>query len=248
MLEARLHEHSSFWTLTYAPENVPSGGSLHPPHTQLWLKRLRKQLGPARPLRYYLVGEYGDQTFRPHYHAALFGLSALEHELVLETWGLGLVHGGTLTTQSAQYIAGYVTKKMVNKDDPRLKGRYPEFARMSLRPGIGAGAARGVAEALNCSGGAKFVADSGDVPTALKHEQKSLPLGRYLRRKIREEMGFDNIGGQEKPQQVQAAEMSALLEASGSRTRYKLEKPFIEHQKILQVETKAKIWSKKGKL
>ena len=248
LLEARDHEFTSFATLTYHPDYVPVDGSLNPKHTQLWLKRLRSLLGPTRPLRYYLVGEYGDDTFRPHYHAALFGLSHLESELLQKSWSMGGTFLGTLTDQSAQYIAGYVTKKMTAVDDPRLGGRHPEFARMSLRPGIGAGAVVPIAEALNCPVGAASVARDGDVPTQLLLGRKSLPLGRYLRRKLREELGFDTIGGQKKPEALRQEEMQSLLETSGSRSRYLQEKPFVEHQKIVQVEGKAKIWSKKGKL
>ena len=72
-LEASLHEHNSFVTLTYADQFLPEDGSVNPRHTQLWLKRLRKVLDP-RKVRFFLCGEYGDQTFRPHYHACLFGV------------------------------------------------------------------------------------------------------------------------------------------------------------------------------
>jgi len=136
--EQRSHEFSSFATLTYADEHLPRGQTVVPKHTQDWLKRLRDLLGPTRPIRYYLVGEYGDESQRPHYHAALFGLSHLEHETLARSWPMGHTLLGTLTKESAQYVAGYVTKKMTAPDDPRLNGRHPEFARMSLRPGIGA--------------------------------------------------------------------------------------------------------------
>lgn len=119
---------------------------------------------------------------------------------------------------------------------------------MSLRPGIGAGAASGVADALNSPAGAASVALYGDVPTTLRSEGKQLPLGRYIRRKIREELGFDEVGGQVKPMAEQAAEMQALRDASESITAYKREKPFIEHQKILQIEGKQRIFSKKGSI
>lgn len=258
MLEARLHEHSSFITLTYDENSIPPGGTLVPKDTQDWLKRLRTYVGP---IRYYLVGEYGDQTQRPHYHAALFGVPGCPYQdaqktrrgcncpvcqVLKKTWPQGRTHSGELTTQSAQYIAGYVTKKLTSKDDPRLQGRHPEFARMSLRPGIGAGAMVSVGEALNSSSGALSIAATGDVPTALRHERKSLPLGRYLRRKLREELGFETSGGQEKPMAAQRDEVQAMLDASPSRTQYLTFKPFIEHQKILQIEGKAKIFSKKG--
>lgn len=248
MLESHCHEFSSFFTLTYSDEYLPENGSLDPRHVTLWLKRLRRALGADRPLRYYVIGEYGDETFRPHYHPILFGVSSIEHALVHGTWGMGNVYPGELNLKTAQYVAGYVTKKMTKHDDPRLLGRYPEFARMSLRPGIGALAIPTIAEALNDSSGALSIAAQGDVPTALSHGRRSFPLGRYLRRKLREECGFETVGGQSKPEAIRKAEMQALYDAAGSRKEYLTSRPFVDHVKIVQVEGKARIWKKKGSL
>lgn len=133
---------------------------------------------------------------------------------------------------------------MTKADDERLGGHHPEFARMSLRPGLGAYAVPSMADVLTSSSGARTIAHLGDVPMALRSEGKLLPLGRYLRRKLREELGFDETGGQAKPQAETLAEMSALYEAAGSRSQYLSSKPFIERQKILQLEGKLKIWNK----
>ncbi|AZL82995.1 replication initiator protein [Apis mellifera associated microvirus 43] len=206
MLESRLHEHNTFVTLTYSDDHLPEGGSLAPRHTQIWLKKLRKHLESTafNKVRYYLVGEYGDKSQRPHYHVALFGYpscargrssytsrrtSCCQHcDLIRDTWGYGQVYLGDLTTDSAQYIAGYVTKKMTAKDDPRLNGRHPEFARMSLRPGIGADAVHDIASALLTFG---LDLTEADVPVSLRHGKKILPLGRYLRKKLRLALGKD---------------------------------------------------------
>lgn len=94
---------------------------------------------------------------------------------------------GTLTDKSAQYIAGYVTKKMTRSDDPRLQGRLPEFARMSLRPGIGATAMWNVASELMRYN----LEEARDVPLALRSGGKIAPIGRYLRGKVREMVGKD---------------------------------------------------------
>lgn len=85
-----MHEANSFITLTYCAEELPPGGSLVYRDFQLFMKRLRKQVGSR--LRYFMCGEYGVQcencgrsqidcrcgkwveTFgRPHFHACLFG-------------------------------------------------------------------------------------------------------------------------------------------------------------------------------
>lgn len=252
LLEAQSHELSCFPTLTYSPENVPTLGNgaqtLDPRHTELWLKRLRSKLGTKRPVRYYLVGEYGDRTQRPHYHAALFGVAACEKALIESAWGMGMVYVGELTPESAQYIAGYVTKKMTAKDDSRLNGRHPEFARMSLRPGIGAHSVPAIASALNTVHGAALVAQGQDVPLSLNHGRKSLPLGRYLRRKLREEMGFDDVSGAS-GQAVRRLEEVLKVRAHPQGTKGAIaQEEALEKVRILQVETKARIYAKKGSL
>lgn len=101
---------------------------------------------------------------------------------------MGNIDLGTLETNSAQYIAGYVTKKMTRKDHPDLEGRHPEFGRQSLRPGIGADMIPDIASTL-----LTFNLDTtqADVPSALRHGSRNLPLGRYLKKKLRKEIGKD---------------------------------------------------------
>jgi len=65
-------------------------------------------------------------------------------------------------------------------------GRIAEFSRMSLNPGIGAQAMEVVGKSLKLH---PNVLSSLDVPAVLKHSGKLWPLGRYLRRKIRESLG-----------------------------------------------------------
>lgn len=93
-----------------------------------------------------------------------------------------------LTFKSAAYIAGYVVKKMTRMQDTRLNGRWPEFARMSLRPGIGADAMWDVASAVMQHKLEKK--PDFDVPVDLRHGSKTFPLGRYLRRLVRERIGL----------------------------------------------------------
>jgi len=67
--EASLHEGSSFVTLTYSPEKLQSW-SLRYKDFQDFMKRLRFHMGPTR---FFMCGEYGEENFRPHFHALLFG-------------------------------------------------------------------------------------------------------------------------------------------------------------------------------
>lgn len=163
MHEAKMHAESSMLTLTYSDEHVPFQGQLVYPHFQKFMKRLVQRVG--KPLRYYMCGEYGELLDRPHFHCLLFGhafygdrvaigktLSGyLYSSALLESvWRYGFCSIGDVTFESAAYVAGYCMKKMtgVKADEhyTRVDGitgeiyqKVPEFSRMSLKPGIGAG-------------------------------------------------------------------------------------------------------------
>lgn len=204
-LEALENHDNAFVTLTYDDANLPKDydgiPSLAPKDTQDWLKRLRRKIEP-RTVRYFLVGEYGDQTDRPHYHVALFGHpTCLRHQTdlrngpgtccsvcssVQETWRFGSVHLGRIEPKSVNYLCGYVLKKMTSPDDLRLGGRHPEFARMSLKPGIGAGAMDDAASVLMQYDLEKTIED---VPLFLGHGKSYKGLGRYLQGRLRERIG-----------------------------------------------------------
>lgn len=160
--EASLHSRNCFVTLTYRPEDVPADGGLDVRHWQLFAKRMRKA---GLSFRFLHAGEYGDETFRPHYHACIFGqdfsgdrrpwkrsgeFTLYSSELLEELWGLGFCTVGELSFQTAAYVARYTLKKV---SGPLKRERYrridvvtgeeyfvrPEYATMSRRPGIGAG-------------------------------------------------------------------------------------------------------------
>lgn len=161
--ESMLHMSSSFVTLTYSDEFLPDDYSVSVREVQLFLKRLRKSSGAS--LRYFACGEYGGRTFRPHYHLLVFGLgfddktiwrrSGSGHYLyrsaLLErVWPFGHSEIGSVTPQSAGYVARYITKKVtgsraadhysrVHPGTGELCSCRPEFVLMSRRPGIGSG-------------------------------------------------------------------------------------------------------------
>ncbi|WNK14523.1 MAG: replication initiator protein [Microvirus sp.] len=160
MHEASLYDASSFVTLTYDDHFLPLNGSLTYPHFQRFLKRLRKKLGKVR---FYMCGEYGDRTLRPHYHALLFGCffddreplrvtdsgSQIWRSAILEKlWPYGYSSIGDVTFESAAYVARYCLKKATGPEAAKRYSRVdvgsgevtmvePEFSRMSLKPGIG---------------------------------------------------------------------------------------------------------------
>lgn len=161
--EAMSHEESAFVTLTYSDEELPDDYSIHVRHVQLFMKRLRKASGVK--VRYFACGEYGESTYRPHYHLVIFGLSfpdktpwrqtssgyiTYRSAFLEKVWPLGHAEIGTVTPQSAGYVARYITKKITGDAAKEHYARVhpitgeqvqvtPEFLVMSNRPGIGSG-------------------------------------------------------------------------------------------------------------
>lgn len=138
-----------FITLTYNNESLPDNLTLRKVDMQLFWKRLRKYYEP-RKIRYYMCGEYGEIEDRPHYHAIVFGLDIEDMEpyhlsnkkiisKVLEkTWLYGYNQVGTVTSASAQYVAGYIEKKLygdIAEEEYKNKGRIAPYSAMSQ--GIG---------------------------------------------------------------------------------------------------------------
>lgn len=165
--EAQLYDANQFVSLDYAPEHLPLSLSLEYRHVQLWMKRLRKELrgvnaGPNGkfPIRFFLSGEYGPLTKRPHWHAILFNFrfpdqvrlmnGTFRSEVAERLWSSGRVVIGDVTPASVAYVAGYTTDKVygleardhyedvVDLSTGEVTGRRPELVSMSRRPGIGA--------------------------------------------------------------------------------------------------------------
>lgn len=206
MLESMEHEDNAFITLTYDEHNIPSGNSLRPEDLQKFFKKLRKSFAP-RKLRYFAIGEYGETTHRPHYHAALFGYPTCRKggthfnrhhrccsvcDSVQDAWSrdgqpVGYIHSAELVPATAAYIAGYCTKKLTGPQEDLYDGRIPEFARMSNRPGIGAHAMEDMASTI-----LEYNYDTPErLPLALRHGAKIKPLGRYLRERLKARTGMD---------------------------------------------------------
>lgn len=131
MHERQCHELACFLTLTYNNHFLPNPPTLVKRDFQLFMKRLRKfheTNNPDSPkIKYYMCGEYGGNTRRPHYHAIVFGLDFSDKrphtkgkrgdqiytsEKLNEIWGLGYCWIGSVTYKSAGYVARYCLKKV----------------------------------------------------------------------------------------------------------------------------------------
>jgi len=171
MHEAQLYEDNCFVTLTYDDDHLPSNKSINYCDFQRFMKRLRKHFQYLKRMtgdgiRFFACGEYGDEFSRPHFHAALFNVGfrgdrypwrksgggfAVDRSPTLEIlWPFGSSEIGSLTTESAGYIARYALKKVtgdrahehykdVDRDTGEIVWKEPECVHMSLKPGIGGG-------------------------------------------------------------------------------------------------------------
>lgn len=201
LMEAKAHQKKSFVTLTYDDEHLPPDLSLDHSHIQLFLKRLRRS--SSNPIRYFVCGEYGEQTLRPHYHAILFGADFSDDRKLWserkgkpvwksnhleKLWGKGLTEIGQVERQSAEYVAGYVVKKLsgeaaesaytrINSITGETWQVLPEYGRMSLKPGIGLQYAMRFASDMLTHGG--IIGPGG----------QRTPLPRYFAKHLKEKHG-----------------------------------------------------------
>lgn len=170
MHEASLYDSNVFLTLTYDDYHLPSDLSLKVDDFQRFMKRLRKARDGQR-IRFFHCGEYGAIHRRPHYHALIFNCDFPDKETadmvgsahplyisseLMTLWPLGNSWIGSVTFDSAAYVARYcvdkVTGEKAEEVNPVTGLRHyelydsttgeiyelkPEYVTMSRRPGIG---------------------------------------------------------------------------------------------------------------
>lgn len=148
-------QEARFVTLTYSNEHCPvtsyGNMTLRPKHLQKFFKRLRyyhnqdglydierkkvaERLYKKRePIKYYAVGEYGEETHRPHYHMIIFNVI---DKCIEKAWRKGIIHIDDANNNTMYYTLKYMEKK--EERNRKLwydKEIEKEFARMSK--GIG---------------------------------------------------------------------------------------------------------------
>lgn len=139
--EAKMHEDNIFLTLTYDPENLKSK-RLQYPDFQKFIKSLRERthrdkkrsikISDQLYMPYMVTGEYGEENKRPHWHAILFNYSPKDKKYLRTTkdkqtvytsqeisqfWPHGFLEFGSVTFESAGYVARYAAKKLVHGRD-----------------------------------------------------------------------------------------------------------------------------------
>lgn len=172
-MEYRSSDFGLFVTLTYDDDHLPPDG-VSKRDVQLFLKRLRKNFD-SRTLRYYICSEYGDHTYRAHYHALLFFVgikrNAELYDIITRSWQNGFVDFGEIEEGSIVYVTKYCLK---GSDVP--PGMNDNFRLLSkMHGGLGV----------------DYIEDQFDYhlqrldkPTYVHLEGHSAPMPRYYRTKI----------------------------------------------------------------
>lgn len=145
--EAKMHEDNIFLTLTYSDENLESPKLIYK-HWQKFIQDLRDQQN-HKPIGYMVTGEYGDLNKRPHWHAILFNYAPSDRKLDRTTerqeqiytsetltnlWNKGKTEYGSVTMDSAGYVARYSAKKLVHGYDGH---EYEPIHKTSSKHAIG---------------------------------------------------------------------------------------------------------------
>jgi hypothetical protein len=159
--EAQMYTKNCFITLTYRPEALTSP-KLQYDDFQKFVKKLRKRpyfkpdgtwvskSEDPEPMGFFVTGEYGEKTKRPHWHAIIFNWEpsdGLYHYTndngdrvhtsaqLSKLWGHGNAEYGTVTFKSAGYCARYAAKKLVHGSDEEHD--YQPISKKSSKHAIG---------------------------------------------------------------------------------------------------------------
>lgn len=196
LLECEENPPVSMWTLTYDEDHVPTGEDgrniLRSQDLTDFLKRARKHLWEHWRVRFrfFAVGEYGKRYCRPHFHIITWGIPPECHRAFCSRWSAGFVsNDGHPTNRGLAYVAGYVSKKMQDNSDPRVADLPPEYAVMSMRPGIGTQSIKRFAEAYTSGAGRAYLEKHGDVCLLYKHQDRTYVLDQTMAEKLREAVG-----------------------------------------------------------
>ena len=162
MHEASMHKRNCAVTLTYANDYLDPYGGINVGDFQAFMKRIRRRF-PEHNIRFFECDEYGEDRLRPHIHAILFGFQFPDlvqlrkgkngnqyysSEILRDLWPFGHCEAAECTWEAAQYIAGYVTKKITGPGSEDHCARVVaskdaiwhvdlESVHMSRAPGLG---------------------------------------------------------------------------------------------------------------
>lgn len=147
--EKQKWEHLYFFTMTYDDKNLPENGTLVRDDCRKFLKKLWRR---GFDFKYFLVGEYGSNSKRPHYHMLYFTNEKFNFQkrfnfegkiidyctksfFFEQLWEKGIVRiDEVYDVGGLTYVTSYVEKKIITKfakDKFYDDGRASEFQMQS---------------------------------------------------------------------------------------------------------------------
>lgn len=209
--QEKVSTQAHFITMTYDTDKVPitRNGfmSLEKRDVQLFFKSLRKKHGDGVRIKYFTVGEYGTQKWRPHYHAIIFNARV---ELIQPCWPHGGIHYGKLEPASVGYCLKYIMKRgriPLHRNDDRV----PEFALMSK--GLGLNYVTPEMQAWH-------LADLEGRMYCNLPDGKKIAMPRYFKEKIYDEFQRIMAGKAQREQQLQQDEKARAKAAKKEKVDY----------------------------
>jgi hypothetical protein len=241
LLEETQHEETTWLTLTYNDRYLPYNEELNKIDYKLWLKRIRKAY-PTQKIRFYLCGEYGDNSGRPHYHIVLFGIGVnyigLAKSDIIDRDDNGKFKWPNRVRTFDQDAITFL-KCWTDSKTKQPKGNI-HFAKTSpalmtyacshitkglddsaegrqkpfhtMSPGLGKNAMHAIVSWLCTEEGITHYRREKDVPAVVRIDKKMRPIGKYLRNIIRKELGLPEGQTDEAIYQRGLEELSMRLE------------------------------------
>lgn len=105
-LENAYHKLGYFVTLTFDNVHLSKNETSYF-YFQNFLKRLRKKA----KLRYFGCFEYGEKTYRPHFHAIIWTDGNITSDDICNAWWQGFADVRFVTDANIRYVVGYCGKK-----------------------------------------------------------------------------------------------------------------------------------------
>ena len=106
------------WAITLTYDQEHNDGKLHKEHPQKWIRAIRDYFGHDKSIRYFIAGEYGDESLRPHYHCLVFNVPwssfVLCKEDALKFWPYCGEEGckvDLIDNATIRYVSKYVLKR-----------------------------------------------------------------------------------------------------------------------------------------
>lgn len=181
-------ENAVFFTLTYDDDHIPKDHSVSRKDLWHFIRRLKQS--QKQPLRYFCVSEYGDNTFRPHYHGILFNIDLnfdnidSFHKYLQSKWKLGFVTTSRVTFRRLNYVVKYCVKSNL------IEGRTKPFLCCNHKPAIG--------ECFLTRQMVNFI--KNEKKTLIQYHGYIRPLPKFYRKRIFD--AYDNKFIQEKLQDL----------------------------------------------